>query len=130
MSIAPPPMPPGLLVQSTYVTEEGEQSGWRVWEDGRHESRRTGAPWELDSTLDAEHLASVRAALDSGGLEQMAGVHRRRDGSREGAALWFQALSRGRPQTVALVGGARLDALDVLTAKLVAALAGPDFPFP
>jgi hypothetical protein len=129
MSIAPPPMPPGLLVQSTYVTEEGEQSGWRVWEDGRHESRRAGAPWQLVSTLDAEHLASIRAALDGGGLEQMAGVHRSGDDSREGATLWFQALSGGRPQTVALVRGARLDALDALTAKLVAALAGPDFPF-
>ena len=130
MSIAPPPMPSGLLVQATYVSEEGEQSGWRVWEDGRHESRRADAQWELVSTLDAEHLASVRAALDDGGLEQMAGVHRSGDDSRESATLWFQALSGGRPHTVALVGGARLDALDALTAKLVAALAGPEFPFP
>jgi hypothetical protein len=129
MSVSPPAMPSGLLVQSVYVTDEGEESGWRVWEDGRHESRRDGSPWGVVATLDAEQLAAVREALDSGGLDEMAGIHGAGDGPRQSATLWFQAVSRGQPQTVALIGGARLDALDSLTAKLIAALAGPDFPF-
>jgi hypothetical protein len=128
MSASPPPMPSGVLVQSVYVTDEGEQSGWRVWADGRHESRRDGTAWQAVSTLDDEHLAAVREALDDGRLEQMAGMHRAGDGPRQDAALWFQAVSHGRRQTVTLVGGARLDALEALTAKLVEALAGPDFP--
>ena len=123
-------MPSGLLVQSVYVSDEGGVSGWRVWEDGRHESRQAGAPWELVSTLDAEQLAAIRDALDAGGLDEMAGVHRAGDDTPQHAALWFQAVSRGEPKTVALLGGARLAALDALTAELVAALAGPDFPFP
>lgn len=129
MSASPPDMPSGLLVQSIYVDEEGAESGWRVWEDGRHESRRDGGAWEVVETLGAEQLAAVREALDDGGLAELAGVHRAGDGPRQNATLWFQAVSRGEPQSVALVGGARLDALDALTAKLVAALAGPDFPF-
>ena len=123
-------MPSGLLVQSVYVSDEGGESGWRVWEDGRHESRQAGAPWELVSTLDAEQLAAIRDALDAGGLDEMAGVHRAGDDTPQHAALWFQAVSRGEPKTVALLGGARLAALDALNAELVAALAGPDFPFP
>jgi hypothetical protein len=123
-------MPSGLLVQSVYVSDEGGESGWRVWEDGRHESRQAGAPWELVSTLDAEQLAAIRDALDAGGLDEMAGVHRAGDDTPQHAALWFQAVSRGEPKTVALLGGARLAALDALTAELVAALAGRDFPFP
>ncbi|MDX6630128.1 MAG: hypothetical protein QOH00_2374 [Gaiellales bacterium] len=129
MSASPPPMPSGLLVQSVYIGEEGEESGWRVWADGRHESRRDGAPWEVVSTLDADRLAAVREALDDGSLEEIAGIHRGAEGPRQGATLWFQALSRGEPHSVGLVGGAHLDALDALTARLVTSLAGPDFPF-
>ena len=123
-------MPSGLLVQSVYVSDEGGESGWRVWEDGRHESRQAGAPWELVSTLDGEQLAAIRDALDAGGLDEMAGIHRAGDETPQHAALWFQAVSGGEPKTVALLGGARLAALDALTAELVTALAGPDFPFP
>ena len=124
-------MPSGLLVQSVYVSDEGGESGWRVWEDGRHESRQAGrALRELVSTLDVEQLAAIRDALDAAGLDEMAGVHRAGDDTPQHAALWFQAVSRGEPKAVALLGGARLAALDALTAELVAALAGPDFPFP
>lgn len=124
-----PPLPPGVLVQSVYVTDEGEESGWRVWDDGRHESRRGGGPWEPFAMLDEQHLTAVREALDAGGLDEMAGIHRGDEGPRQGATLWFKAVSHDTPYTVALVGGAQLDALDALTAKLIAALAGPDFPF-
>ncbi len=123
--MTPPSLPPGVLVQSLYVTDEGEESGWRVWEDGTHESRRLSAPWAIVSTLDDAALAAVRSALDGADLAGMAGVHSAGEGPRQLATLWFQAVSRGTPFTVALAGGARLEALDALTAELIAALAGP-----
>jgi hypothetical protein len=129
MSTSAPDLPAGVLVQSLYVTDEGGESGWRVWDDGRHESRRGGGPWEETAMLDAQALATVREVLDDSDLAGMAGVHGMGDEPRQTAMLWFQAHSGGRPYTVALVGDARVEGLDSLTARLFAAIAGPGFPF-
>lgn len=127
MSEVPPDAPEGVLVQSLYVTGEGGESGWRVWDDGRHESRRDSGPWTVVSQLDDAGLADLRAALDAAGLAADAGIHRA-GSPRHDATLWFQAVERGTPYTLALAGGARLPALDELTARLIAVLAGPGFP--
>jgi hypothetical protein len=129
MDASAPSLPPGVLVQSLYATDEGGESGWRIWDDGRHESRRGDSPWEQTALLDARALAAVREALDDSGLAGMAGVHGAGDDPRQTATLWFQARSDGRSYTVALVGEARVEGLDSLTARLFAAIAGPGFPF-
>jgi hypothetical protein len=121
---APPELPDGVLVQSVYANDEGEESGWRVWEDGRHEHRHGGAGWEEGPALDAGAVAALRSALDEAGLEAMAGVHRPETPVRHSGTLRFQAARPDGPVTVTLTGGATLEPLERLTARLLPILSG------
>src|SRR5262249_13466674 len=113
----------GVLIQSTYVSPEGEEAGWRVWADGRHEGRRPGGPWTPGAALDGSHIEEVRAILDGAGLEEIAGVHEPQAPPDEPGTLYFQVARPGGPVTVTVVGGARVPALDRLTERLAPILA-------
>lgn len=115
---APPPPPDGVLVQSVHTTVDGVASGWRVWEDGRHESRRDGGSWEAAAPLDASAVAAVREALAGSGLPAVAGAHRDPD-ARPGGALWLQAALPEGPVTVGLLDGASSPELEALMVRLV-----------
>lgn len=124
-----PPIPDGVLVQSVRVDGEGDEAGWRVWADGRHEGRPAGGDWIAAPTLDEGAMAALRAVLDDTDFEAMAGVHHP-DVARDDAdaTLWLQVARPGGPRSVALVGGARLDALDALIARLMPILSGGALP--
>ena len=117
-------MPDGLLVQSVYADEEGEEAGWRVWSDGRHEHRRRGSEWQEAPRLDDEAIAALRAALREAGLAQMAGVHGPATPVKHVGTLRFQAALPDGPVTVTLVGGASLEPLERLTRRMVPILSG------
>lgn len=119
-----PEVPDGVLVQSVHVDDEGVEAGWRVWRDGRHESRRRGGPWADAGTIGAEGVAALRAVLDEAPLDEMAGVHRPQHPPLHGGALWFHVARPDGPATVVLEGGARSEPLERLTARLVPILAG------
>jgi hypothetical protein len=125
---APPALPDGLLLRSVYTTDEGEESGWRLWDDGRHE-HLGGDGWEQDARLSPDQVAEVRAALDEADLAGMAGVHRDPETTRHIGVLWFQAASRDGPAAIALVGGASLPPLERLTGRLLAILSGGRLPY-
>lgn len=118
-----PDVPDGVLVQSVRVDEEGVESGWRVWADGRHESRRDGAPWEEVGVLGPERVAALRAALDEAPLPEIAGVHRPAGRTFHAGALWFHAARSEGPATVVLVGGVRCEPLERLTGRMLPILA-------
>ena len=119
-----PPLPAGVLVQSTRVDDEGEEAGWRVWDDGRNEGRRAGGDWIAGPRLGDEDLARLRAVLDDPALDAMEGVHGPPAETEHCGTLWLQIARPGRPLTAALLGGARLDALDRLTERLAPILSG------
>ena len=119
----PPPPPAGVLVQSVYATGEGVESGWRVWDDGRHESRVGGGAWEPAGSLGPDGVAAVRDALAGAGLPSVAGAHRPPDARPGGGALWFQAVLPGGPVAVGLLDGAASPELEALTERLVPILA-------
>jgi hypothetical protein len=125
-----PPLPDGVLVQSIYEDAEGEQAGWRVWRDGRHEGRRADDEgWTAGPTIDAAGVDELRAILDDADLDAMAGVHRPEGETEHESTLWFQvARSDGTTATVALTGGASLPALDALIARLTPILSGGAAP--
>lgn len=120
----PPPPPAGVLVQSVYTTGEGVASGWRVWEDGRHESRRDGGDWEEVGRLDPGAVDALRAALAGAGLPAVAGGHRPPDARPGGGALWFQAVLPEGPVAVGLLAGAASPPLEALMERLVPILSG------
>jgi hypothetical protein len=124
VATAPPPdLPEGVIVQSVYATEEGTRSGWRVWDDGRQESRRDDSEWRPGPPLDAAAVADLRAALAEADLPAFAGVHGT-PGGRHAGTLWFTAALPEGPATVTLHGAARLEPLERLTERLVPILSG------
>ena len=121
----PPPLPDGVLIQSTYVDSEGREAGWRVWADGRHEGRRAGEDWQAGPAIDAGGMDEIARILDDEDLAAMEGVHRRDTETEHESALWFQIARAGAPPvTVGLMDGARLEALDRLVARLAPVLSG------
>ena len=118
-----PALPDGVLIQSTYVNPEGEEAGWRVWADGRHEGRRAGGAWITGPALDGAHMQELRAILDAAGLEEIAGVHEPPEPPDEPGTLYVQVARPSGPVTVTVVGGARVPALDRLTERLAPILA-------
>jgi hypothetical protein len=123
--VAGPPVPDGVLVQSIYEDAEGEEAGWRVWSDGRHEGRRAGEDWTPGPTIDAAGMDALRAILDDADLGAMAGVHRPEADTAHESALWFQVARPGAaPVTVGVLEGASLPALDALVARLAPVLSG------
>ncbi|CAN0507150.1 unnamed protein product, partial [Phaeothamnion confervicola] len=70
-----PALPDGVLVQSTYVNDEGDEAGWRVWADGRQEGRRADGDWIVGPALTTPRMAELRRILDTAGLDEMAGEH-------------------------------------------------------
>lgn len=120
-----PALPDGVLLQSVYIDAEGEEAGWRVWSDGRHEGRRAGGDWIAAPPIDAGGLDEIARILDDADLAAMDGVHRPDAETQHGSALWFQvARPDGPPVTVGLMDDASLPALDALVARLTPILSG------
>jgi hypothetical protein len=124
----PPDFPHGCLVQSVYVDDEGIESGWRIFADGRHESRRASAPWERLAPLDLHQVDQVRRALAASDLDRHAGVHGSLAHAPRRGVLWFQTDGRDAPALIALVGGAPLPAMERFNAGVFEILAGSPPP--
>jgi hypothetical protein len=121
----PPPLPDGVLIQSTYVDSEGQEAGWRVWDDGRHEGRRAGEDWLAGPPIGARGLAEIRAIIGETDLAALHGLHRPGAETEHESVHWFQiARGDGPPVTAGMLDGAHIDALDDLVARLTPVLSG------
>jgi len=125
----PPPLPDGVLIQSTYIDSEGREAGWRVWSDGRHEGRRADDDWRAGPPIDAGGLREIRAILDEADLAALDGMHHPDAETEHTSVHWFQVARPGRPPIAAeLLDGARVEALDRLVARLTPVLSGGTVP--
>ena len=124
-AVVDPPLPDGALVQSVF-TADGTSSGWRVWDDGRHESMRDGGGWEAAPPLGPGAVAEVRRGLADAGLPAIAGVHDDPESRGEGGVLLFAAATPGGPVVVELRDGVSPPVLERLVERLVPILAGRD----
>jgi hypothetical protein len=121
----PPPLPDGVLVQSTYIDSEGREAGWRVWDDGRHEGRRAGEGWEAGPPIGARGIDEIRSILADADGAALDGLHRPETETEHESVHWFQiARGDGPPVTAGLLDGARVEALDRLVARLTPVLTG------
>jgi hypothetical protein len=114
--LIPPPVPAGVLVQVLNVDAEGVEAGYRIYADGRYESRPAGKSWSQGERLSAARLERARAAIADAGLPALPAVTRLEGVRGDGRVLWAQSPEA----SVAVVGPARQPALEALSARLVA----------
>lgn len=123
MSVAPP-IPAGLLIQMLKYNADGVESGYRIFADGRYQSRPLGQPWSEGEPLDERQLAEARTAVAAAALETLPPMNMPSGRRYDGAVLWVQAVLDGVDCSVALVGSARQPAIDALSARLLALFDG------
>jgi hypothetical protein len=111
----PPDVPDGVLVQSIAIDEHGRAGGYRIYADGRYESRPHGGDWRAGETLTPERLAAVERAIASVPLDGLAG---RYENPGDPQVLWMQVAQGGRIRTVSVAGNRRVPELERLTARL------------
>jgi len=118
-----PAIPEGLLLQFLRVDAEGEEAGYRIYADGRYETRAAGKPWVQGNPLNVDQLEDARAALADAALDTLPAVSELPGVRHDGRVLWVQAVLEGAEQSVALVGPASQPAIHALSARLVALFA-------
>ena len=111
----PPDVPDGVLVQSIAIDEHGREGGYRIFADGRYESRSHDGTWEAGETLTPDRVEAVESAIASVPLDGLAGRYENPDDPQ---VLWMQVAQGGRIRTVSVAGNRRVPELEQLTARL------------
>lgn len=120
-----PSMPAGTLVQSLLIDAEGEASGYRIFSDGRYESRLANLGWLAGETLNETQMQRVREAIAAAGLADLAGRYRSATPGEDDAVFWFQVAMDKEVHNIAVEGECEVPALSELSAKLLAVFQSP-----
>jgi hypothetical protein len=120
--MALPELAEGVLVQYQSTDREGESTGFRVFDDGRYERRRSGGPWEPRPRLSAEALGAIRDAVAATVLPVPAEAPSgpQADDATVGV---LQLRAAGRERALVLEAGCRVAEVDALFEVL-----GPRLP--
>lgn len=111
-------MPPGTLVQSLLIDDDGETAGYRIGSDGSYRSRAKGASWTEGRRLSPQQVDAVERAIADSGFDDLQDRYEQPVYDETPATLWFQAARPEGVRTVAVVGGHPVPALERLTARL------------
>jgi len=114
----PPAAPPDTLVQSLLVDPEGTTAGYRISSGGGYHSRTRERGWSEGRRLTPEQVAAIERAIGDSGFDALEDRYERRSHEHEPSTLWFQVARPEGLRTVEVVGGARVPALERLTARL------------
>lgn len=115
--MALPTVQDGVLVQYQSTDREGELTGFRVFEDGRYERRRSGGPWEPRPSLSAADLGTIRDAVRAVKLPAgKTGAPAADDGG-------YSVLQIGRSSSLVIEQGCKVPEVDALFEVL-----GPRLP--
>src|SRR5688572_13842135 len=66
-----PEMPQGTLLQSVLVNAEGETSGYRIYADGRYETKAVDEGWKSAESLAPAQVKQVVEAVSETEFEQL-----------------------------------------------------------
>jgi len=122
--VGAPEVPPGTLIQSLLIDDDGEAAGYRISRDGRYRSRTKGSPWTEGPRLTPERVAEVERAIADSGFDDLEDRYEQPAVDDAPSTLWFQVARPGGVRTVEVVGDRPVPALQRLTARLLEIL-GP-----
>jgi hypothetical protein len=114
-----PVLPDGVLLQSLVMSDKGLETGLRIHEDGRLESKPGGADWAPGKVLPPDQLRTVRQAVTDARLGQVAAYHRAVVPRRGMGVNWLGVRDGGAVVVVAMDDACFVPEVHALMVKLV-----------
>jgi hypothetical protein len=114
-----PEMPQGTLLQSVLINAEGETSGYRIYADGRYETRAIGEDWKLADPLSPAQVERVAEAISETDFEQLQPHYEPARPATDRNTLWMQADKAGQRFDIEIVGSCEVPAIQTLSARIV-----------
>lgn len=116
---AMPAVPEHMLLQSILIDAHGREAGYRIYDDGRYETRPAGEPWSSGTPLTPEQLAAVHTAIAAAAPEQLDSSYPALSQADNQATLWVQVVRNGQLYSIAIEHSRTVPAIDRLNAELV-----------
>jgi hypothetical protein len=114
-----PALPDGVLLQSLVISDKGLETGLRIHEDGRLESKPGGADWASGKVLPPDQLQTVRQAVADARLGQVAAYHRAVVPRGGMGVNWLEVRDGGAVVVVAMDDACFVPEVHALMVKLV-----------
>jgi hypothetical protein len=122
-----PAVPEGVLLQSLLIDPHGREGGYRIYSDGRYESRPLGESWTFGSPLTPNQMEAVRAAISEAGLDTLEPLYQPAQPlpDQDGNVLWFQVADDGSAvRTIKIVRPCKVSEIETLSNRLVTIFKG------
>ena len=114
-----PEIPLGVILQSVLINAEGETSGYRIYRDGRFESKVINTAWRFGNRLSATQLGRVVEAIADVNIEQLQSCYHPLHPATDSNILWVQVDQGGRQFAVEMVGLCEVPAIQTLSERIV-----------
>ena len=114
-----PEMPQGVILQSVLVNDEGESSGYRIYDDGRYETKTVQEPWSFGEPLTEQQVEAVKASIAETRFDRLGEHYQPVEVSPSSNTLWMQVNDAGERFDVEMVGSCEVPAITTLTAQIV-----------
>ena len=114
-----PEMLEGVLLQSVLVTAEGEEAGYRIFADGRYQSKTINQDWTNGTDLMADQVDQVRTIITEAHFDQLDALYEPTQAGSDRNTLWMQAREAGQLYQVAIVGSCEVPQIQTLSQQLL-----------
>lgn len=116
---ATPEMPPGVIVQSVLENPEGETAGYRIYRDGRYESKTIAQPWTLGDSLTPTQVAAVVKIISESNFDQLESHYQPERPVEDANTLWMQIDDDGRRFVIAIEGSCEVSAIRTFSERIL-----------
>ncbi len=113
-----PAVPEGVLLQSVLVNAEGETSGYRIFADGRYQTKSISQDWADADALTTGQVERVQTIITDAPIEQLEAVYEPTRAGEDRNTLWMQVAKGGQLYQVAIVGSCEVPPIQTLTQQL------------
>jgi hypothetical protein len=116
-----PTVPKDVLLQVLLVDPHDREAGYRIYSDGRYESRPLGESWRFDIQLTPNQMQAVRAAILEARFENLQSSYHPPQplSDQDGNISWYQITDdTGIVRTVEIGEPCKVSEINVLTNQI------------
>ena len=114
-----PDMPQGVILQSILIDVEGETSGYRIYEDGRYESKTALDSWSFGDPLAEDQVQTVKSIIAEARFDRLSEHYEPEGQLPDVNTLWMQVNDAGNRFDVEMVGSCEVPAIARLSEQIV-----------